>query len=137
MMKAAKKINFYFTVEGFQKLEDELKNKRAIGGSIDELLRLYRNAVIIEETEEYKNWDATTVSRKCEVDLEIDGEVERYTILGHGESNVLENVVSCEAPIAIKLLGKKTGDAIEFNGMKIVIKGVSKVQEVQKVKTLK
>lgn len=131
------KTKCYFTFEGFQKLEEEIQTKGAIGESIEQLLRLYRSAVIIEETEEYMNWDVTTVSRKCEVDLEIEGEVEKYTILGHGEANVLDNVLSCEAPIAIKLLGKKVGDVVYFNGMKIVLKGISKVQEQQKVKTLK
>ena len=101
-----------------------------------ELGNQLRNAIIIEDTEEYQKWDGTTVIRKCEIEVSIDGdENERYTILGFNEGNILENILSCEAPLVLALLGHKIGETVIFNGMKITINNVKKI--VADEKTLK
>lgn len=96
---------------------------------------LSRNIVIIEDSDEYKNWDMNTVIRKCKVSVSIDGEpTEEYTILGHNEGNIHENILSCEAPLVLSMLGHKIGESVEFNGMKIDILNVGKVAEKEQGK---
>lgn len=94
-----------------------------------ELMRKYLNAVIIEDTEEYINWDGLTVIRKCEVELEIDGEIEKYTILGDNEGDLNKGILSCEAALVKNILGKKIGETTIFNEMQITIKNVSAVEK--------
>ena len=91
---------------------------------------LRQNIIIIEETNEYKNWDNQSVIRKCKIHISIDGlPEEEYTILGCNEGNLKENILSCEAPLVMSLLGHKIGEEIEFNGMKIVINNVTKLED--------
>ena len=86
-----------------------------------------RNAVIIEETDEYKNFDGTTVIIGSEVELIIDGEIEVYKILGDSESNPDDSIISWKTDMAKTVLNKHVGETAEFNNMKIVIKSVKKV----------
>lgn len=87
----------------------------------------YKNAIIIEDSEEYKNFDGTTVIKGSQVQLLIDGKEKSYTILGSSEGNLKHSIISCEAPIAKALLSKKVGESIKFNNMDIVILSVKKV----------
>lgn len=87
----------------------------------------YDNAVIIEDTEEYRNFDGVTVIKGSEVEVLFDGEKETYTILGNSEGNLDENILSCDAPIAETLLGRKIGDIVNFNNFKVEILSVKKV----------
>lgn len=87
----------------------------------------YDNAVIIEDTEEYRNFDGVTVIKGSEVEVLFDGEKETYTILGNSEGNLDKNILSCDAPIAETLLGKKIGDIVNFNNFKVEILSVKKV----------
>ncbi len=100
-----------------------------------ELVLKLQNSVIIEETEEYINWDGKTVIRKCDVDLLIDGEVESYKILGSNEGSLKDGILSCDAPMVTSILGHKVGETVEFNGMKIFIDNVSKIADKKLVKT--
>lgn len=94
-----------------------------------ELLLKYYNAVIIEEMDEYINWDGVTVIRKCDVELEIDGVTEKYTILGENEGDLNKGILSCAAPLVKSILGKKVGQTIVFNEMCITVKNVSRVEK--------
>ncbi len=94
-----------------------------------ELLLKYQNAIIIEDTEEYLNWDQKTIIRKCNVELLVDGIEEKYTILGSDEGVLENSILSCDAPFVKSILGHKVGEAVLFNGMVIEIKNVSKVEE--------
>ena len=57
----------------------------------------------------------------------IDGEEESYIILGNNEGDYEKNIISCNAPISKAVLGKKVGESIIFNDMKITILHVKKV----------
>lgn len=96
-----------------------------------DLVLKFQNAVIIEETPEYLEWDGQTVIRKCKVELVIDGEPEEYTILGYGEGSINDNILSCDAALVEGILGHKVGEQVIFNGMVIGIKKVSKIEEKQ------
>lgn len=92
-----------------------------------ELSQKIRNAIIIEDTDEYKNWDGLTVIRKCCTSLSVDNYDVDYVILGENEGDIENNILSCEAPFALSILGHKVGDTVIFNGMSIKIKNVQKI----------
>lgn len=86
----------------------------------------YQEALIIEETEEYKKFDQSKVIIGSTVFIDFDGESCKYTILGTDEGNLDADILSCEAPIAKILIGKQVGETVTFNGMVIKIKEILK-----------
>ena len=93
-----------------------------------ERLRLCcENAIIIEDMDEFKNFDGTTVIIGSTVKLDFEGDICEYTILGSEEGDIDNGILSCEAPIAQSILGKRKGEEIEFNGCKIVIREIMKL----------
>ena len=94
-----------------------------------ELFEMLQSSVIIEDTDEYKNWDKETVIEKCGVVLEIDGEVTNFSILGANQSDIHSNIISTEAPLTKALLSHKKGETIDFNGIKIIIKDIYEINE--------
>ena len=93
----------------------------------EELFERYKKAQIIEETDEYKNFDGTTVILGSQVELLFDGEIEFYKILGKYDGNIEEQILSYEAPIAKAILGKKVNSEVQFNGIKIKILSVKRI----------
>lgn len=87
----------------------ELPNKKK------ELWNKYEQAIVIEDMEEYHNFDGETVIRGVVVRLNFDGEEEEYRIVGTNEGDLSKNALSCNAPIANALLGKKVGEKVNFN----------------------
>lgn len=88
----------------------------------------YNSATIIEETEEYLQFDGKTVIRGSKVKLNFDGEdICEYQIKGSDEGNLNNNILSCEAPMAQALLGKHLGSVVEFNGMSIEIMKIERL----------
>lgn len=82
----------------------------------------YNSATIIEETEEYLQFNGKTVIRGSKVKLNFDGEdICEYEIKGADEGDINNGILSCEAPMARALLGKQLGTVVEFNGMNIEI----------------
>lgn len=82
----------------------------------------YRSAIIIEETEEYLQFDGKTVIRGSKVKLNFDEEdICEYQIKGSDEGDLNNDILSCDAPMAQALLGKQLGTVVEFNGMSIEI----------------
>lgn len=92
----------------------------------EELFTRYQNAIIIEETENYKNFDGNTVIIGSRVKLMIDGEEEEYVILGNKEGNLKLSILSCDAPIAKAVIHKHLKETIQFNGMEISILSIEK-----------
>lgn len=93
-----------------------------------ERLRLCcENAIIIEDMDEFKNFDGSKVIIGSTVKLDFEGDICEYTILGSEEGDIDNGILSCEAPIAQSILGKRKGEEIEFNGCKIVIKEIMKL----------
>lgn len=85
------------------------------------LLDTYKKAIIIEETEMFKNWDGETVIIGCDVEVSMNNELECFRILGETESDIDNNIISCNAGLAQALLSHKKGDIIRFNGILIKI----------------
>lgn len=86
-------------------------------------------AQLIENTNEYKNWDNVTVIMKSEVEVDFGGEVETYKILGEGEACPTEYIISYESDLAKTLLGHKVGETIPFRGSNITILDVKKIEK--------
>lgn len=139
MKKDIKEI--YLTSEGFLKLEEELddlkKNKRpeiitaikearALGdlsenaeyssardnqakieARIKEIEYTLEHATIIENNNDGKIRVGSVITIKYDGDDE-----EEYTIVGTNEADPFENKISNESPIAIAVMGRKTGDIV-------------------------
>lgn len=106
----------------------ELVNLNLAASQLNQLDTLIKSPfVIIEEMPEYKNWDGTTIIRKCEVTLDYAGEVETYKILGCNESNLMENILSCDAPLSEVLIGHKVGDVVTYNNQQIKINDIKPI----------
>lgn len=91
-----------------------------------QLLELLSEVTIIEDTDEYKKADDSTVYIGSTVLLEIDGELETYTILGSNEADITEGIISYEAPFAKSIIGAKKGQTVLFNNMEIKVINISK-----------
>ena len=57
-------------------------------------------AIVIEDTEEYKNFDGKTVIRGSVVKINMDDEECEYQIKGSDEGNINEDILSCETLLA-------------------------------------
>ena len=75
--------------------------------------------------DEFKNFNGTKVIIGSTVKLDFEGDICEYTILGSEEGDIDNGILSCEAPIAQAILGKQSGEEVEFNGCKIVIKEIT------------
>ena len=93
----------------------------------EELQRVLKNVTIIEDTDEYKNFDGKTVIPCAKVVITIDGDDEEYSILGYGETDIDNGIISYDAPIVQAIMGKHVGDVVSFNGMQIIIKSVTRI----------
>ena len=93
----------------------------------EKLFTRYQNAIIIEETEEYKKFDGNTVIMGTKVKLMVDGEEEEYKILGNNEGNLKLSILSCDAPIAKAVIQKHLKETIQFKGMEISILAIEKI----------
>ncbi|MCH5172494.1 MAG: GreA/GreB family elongation factor [Erysipelotrichales bacterium] len=91
-----------------------------------ELFNRYKQAIVIEDMEDYIHFDGKTVILGSIVKVQIDGEIDEYKIVGTDEGNILNNELSCNAPIAQKIIGRKIGETIEYNGMSMHIISVKK-----------
>lgn len=88
----------------------------------------YNSAVIIEETEEYQQFDGKTVIRGSRIKLNFDGkDICEYEIKGSDEGDLSNDILSCDAPMAQALLGSRLGTVVEFNGMHIEILEINRL----------
>lgn len=116
-------------------MELRVKAMYGVPAAKRELLLKLQNVVVIEDTDEYKNWDGQTVIRKCVVVIDYNGDVDEYKILGENEGDVMNGILSCKSPIVLSLLGKKPGDVVYYNSEPIKILEVKRLEE-EKVKTI-
>ncbi|HVE80699.1 MAG TPA: transcription elongation factor GreA [Candidatus Dormibacteraeota bacterium] len=141
MQNTTNKRDFYLTKEGVEKLKEELHdlthNQRQavarelkeakeygdlsenasydaakdhqsfVEGRIAEIEHILKNAVIIETP---KTNGAVGIGST--VHIEVEGGVQKFTIVGTHEANPEEGKISNESPIGQALLGKKKGDEI-------------------------
>ena len=136
------------TVEGKKDLEKELDELIKSRPAIAERIATARSFGDLSENEEYssarneqkiaesrileiqeilKNAKLIRGGKKSKVDLgamvslDMGGKKVEYTVVGATEANPLEGKISNESPIGKALLGRKAGEAFEFNGKKVKI----------------
>lgn len=87
---------------------DAAKNDQAMNEKrIADLEVLLRNAVVIEDADRAR--DPNTVRIGSTVVVEVEGDEERYTIVGAIEAKPTAGRISNESPVGKALLGKHTG----------------------------
>lgn len=87
----------------------------------EELWNKYENAIIIENMDEYKNFNGSKVIIGCNVLLMLDDEEIEYFIAGTDEGDIDNGIMSCSAPIAEAIINKNVGDIIQYNDFYIEI----------------
>ncbi|MDY6911870.1 MAG: transcription elongation factor GreA [Chloroflexota bacterium] len=99
---------------------EEAKNEQAfVEGRIMELERLIKDAEVMPDVKTR----STYVKFGYKVTLLTeDGEEKKYTIVGKPESNPSEGLISNESPVGKALLGKHSGDEVEIEVPKGLIK---------------
>ncbi len=88
------------------------KHLREIDRRLQYLSYLLKNPQIIEKS----SVNAEMVSFGCRVTVADEaGNQKIWTIVGEGEADFKERTISCEAPVARALLGKRVGDVVEID----------------------
>ena len=135
----------YYTKKGIEKLKDEIDTvdkmiyKASKGEEVSStylepgkkrnLQKELTTATIIEETDEFLNWDYNTVIRMCKVGFTMNGENKEFMILGKNEGDPSNKILSCDAPLVLALLGHSVGDTVMFRDKTIYIDSVKSVDE--------
>ena len=115
--------------ESAEFIQERFKVTYTSSAERSKIIEKLNNAVIIEDTEEFRNWDGQTVSRKCEVTIDYDGTIIVYKILGENEADIENDVLSCAAPIVLSMLGNRVGEFINFNGNTIYIENIKRIND--------
>jgi transcription elongation factor GreA len=90
--------------------EDAKNEQSFVEGRISELEALIANAQIIQ------NGDSPDqVGLGCKVEVQVDGEKEKYTIVGTGESEPGEGKISYSSPLGQALMGRKVREKVEVS----------------------
>lgn len=125
MGKSAKRDNDLRENPEFMELR--VKAMHTLPAKKEKLCWKVKNAVIIEETPEYLNFDGNTVIVGSTVTFTMDGEEEKYTILGTTEGDWKNGIIACDTMLAETMLGKHVGDTFDCNSMIGTIKKVEKI----------
>ena len=135
----------YYTKNGIEKLKEEIElidkmvYKASKGEEVSStylepgkkrnLQKELATATIIEETDEFLNWDYNTVIRMCKVVFTMNGENKEFMILGKNEGDPSNKILSCDAPLVLALLGHSVGDTVMFRDKTIYIDSVKSIEE--------
>ena len=125
MGKSAKRDNDLRENPEFMELR--VKAMHTLPSQKEKILWRIKEAVIIEETPEYQNFDGSIVIVGSVVTFIMDGVEERFTILGSGEGDFDNDIIAYDAPLAQAILGKKLGDVVTVNSRTIVIKKIERI----------
>lgn len=82
-----------------------------IEGRIEELENIINKAFVVEKGKGKGN---SAVDIGCRVTVEVGGKEHTYDIVGEWEADPLKKKISHTSPLGLALLGKKKGDAVEF-----------------------
>ena len=80
-----------------------------IEGRIEELESIVNKAYVVE-----KGKGNGAVDIGCHVTVEVGGREHTYDIVGEWEADPLKKKISHTSPLGLALLGKKKGEAVEF-----------------------
>lgn len=78
-----------------------------VEGRIQELEAMIKSAKVIEKSNDHSHIGIGSL-----VDVDIEGEMVSYEIVGPTESDIEHNRISSESPVARTLLGHKKGDTV-------------------------
>lgn len=99
--------------------EDAKQEQGMVEGRILEIEDILRRAVIIDETKVQGMGRVVVGSR---VEVEQDGQVRVFRIVGAPEADPSAGKISNESPVGRALLGRTAGEVVEVNVPKGVIK---------------
>lgn len=87
-----------------------MQDERILEGRIQEIQNAYKNAQFIAYEE--RNTEKVDIGSivKCSFEYTNFIEEEIYEIVGYGESNIEENKLFYDSPVAMKLIGLRIGD---------------------------
>ena len=108
-------------------MELRVKAMHTLPAQKEKLYWKIKEAVIIEETREYQEFDGSTVIVGSIVTFTMEGTEKRLTILGSTEGDIKNNTIAYDAPLANAMLGKHVGDTFSFNSKTIAIKKVERI----------
>lgn len=87
--------------------------------------RIYELRKLLNDSVVYERKNDGTVEIGSVVTINTDDGVEKYEIVGFNESNILEDKISYNSPLANALIGKKLNDSLmvesEFGSYNVVI----------------
>jgi transcription elongation factor GreA len=86
-----------------------LEEQTIVENRITELEKIIRDAKIIKEGK--KDEDFVTIGST--VVVEMDGQIDEFTIVGRVEANPAKKKISNESPVGSALLGAKAGEEVE------------------------
>ncbi|NIR49979.1 transcription elongation factor GreA [candidate division KSB1 bacterium] len=90
------------------------KNKQAnYMAKLGQLQERFRNARIIKKEE--LPTDLITLGKRVKICDLASGDEDEYTILGEGETDIDNGIISYQSPLAKALLNHKIGDVVEVN----------------------
>lgn len=115
----------YLTCRRREEIADELKYAVSLGdlrenSEYDAVVheykttenKIYELEKILKDSIVYERKNDGTVEIGSTVTIDTDDGVEKYEIVGFNESNLLENKISYNSPLATALLGKKLNDSL-------------------------
>ncbi len=82
---------------------------------------ILNDSLIIENQDFYKNFKGEEVVIGSKVTVLYNGDEEEYYIVGHGEEDPFNNIISYTCDFAINLIGKKTNEEFKFKNANIKI----------------
>jgi len=80
-----------------------------VEGRIEELEALLKNAQVISHKTSGK------VALGNEIEVESDGDIMTFTLVGSAESDPAKGLISSESPLGKSLLGSKVGDVVQVS----------------------
>ena len=89
-------------------LEDAKNEQAFVEGRIMTLEQMLKNAVVIDQ-----NGHHDKVELGSHIVVEVDGEREKYVVVGSAEANPGEGKISNESPVGRALLGHRAGDKVK------------------------
>lgn len=94
------------------------KRLREIDKRLQYLSHLLKHPTIVDRS--MVGYDLISFGSKVVV-MDDENQKKVWTIVGEGEADFKERTISCEAPVARALLGKKVGDVVEVELSKGVV----------------
>lgn len=86
-----------------------------------EIKEILNDSVIIENQDFYKNFDSQTVIIGSKIELLYNDNVEIYEIVGYGDDDPFNNIISYNCDFSKNLIGKKTNEEFFYKNNKIKV----------------